>query len=117
MDRNIALLDSFKQQFDAQSSKGQSFDQLMTGQNGASIAMQQIVLSFVDRSYRFNVASAFSKLDPENRRRASWFLTAHECHDTFGMLSVIDVCREYPRLIELYEHGDETRELILKNIG
>ena len=78
------MLDAFKQQFDAQSSQGQSFDQLMSGHNGASIAMQQIVLSFVDRSYRFNVASAFSKLDPENRRRASWVLTAHECMTRLG---------------------------------
>ena len=58
-----------------------------------------------------------SKLDPENRRRASWVLTAHECHDTFGMLSVIDLCREYPRLIELYDPADEMRALILKNLG
>jgi hypothetical protein len=111
------MLDAFRQQFDAQSSKGQSFDQLMSGHNGASIALQQIVLSFVDRSYRFNVASAFSKLDPENRRRASWVLTAHECHDTFGMLSVIDLCREYPRLNELYDPADEMRALIRKNLG
>ncbi|NCX69841.1 MAG: hypothetical protein EBW86_04420 [Rhodobacteraceae bacterium] len=61
------MLETFKQQFDAQYSKGQSFDQLMSGHNGASMAMQQIVLSFVDRSYRFNVASAFSKLDPDRR--------------------------------------------------
>jgi hypothetical protein len=111
------MLETFKQQFDAQYSKGQSFDQLMSGHNGASMAMQQIVLSFVDRSYRFNVASAFSKLDPENRRRASWVLTAHECHETFGILSAIDVCREYPRLIELYEQSDEMRALIRKNLG
>ena len=110
------MLDAFKQQFDAQSPKGQRFDQLMSGRNGASVAMQQIVLSFVDRSYRFNVASAFSKLDLENRRRASWILTAYECHDTFGMMSVIDLCGRYPRLIELYEDGDEMRTLILKNL-
>jgi hypothetical protein len=111
------MLDAFKQKFDAKSDKGQSFDQLMRGHNGASVAIQNIVLSFVDRSYRFNIAAAFSKLDPENRQRASWILTAHECHDTFGMLSVIDLCREYPRLIELYEEGDEMRALILKNLG
>ena len=113
----MTTLDAFKLQFDAQSDRGQSFDQLMSGHNGASIAMQQIILSFVDRSFRFNVASAFSKLDPDSRRRASWILPAHDCHDTFGTLSVIDLCREYPRLIELYQDGDEMRTLILKNLG
>jgi hypothetical protein len=33
------------------------------------------------------------------------------------MLSVIDLCREYPRLIELYDPADEMRALIMKNLG
>ena len=112
----MALLDTIKSGFDSQSVKGQSFDELMLGHNGASIAFQQIVLSFVDRSFRFNVASAFSKLDPDNRTRASWLLSAHECHAEFGRLSVIDLCRIYPRLIDLYDQDDEMRHLICKHL-
>lgn len=112
----MALLDTIKSGFDSQSVKGQSFDELMLGHNGASIAFQQIVLSFVDRSFRFNVASAFSKLDPDNRTRASWLLSAHECHAEFGTLSVIDLCRIYPRLIDLYDQDDEMRHLICTHL-